>query len=147
MGTNYYLYNEPPCPHCGRLDEDARLHIGKSSAGWCFSLHVIPEAGINDLDDWREKWGRPGAYITDEYGREIGVEDMLSTITQRQWEANWDRRMARKGLGGYYENEADFHAKNHSERGPNGLLRHQIDGRHCIGHGSGTWDLIVGEFS
>ena len=42
MGTNYYLHrprtNE--CEHCGRADEAPPLHIGKSSSGWCFSLHV-----------------------------------------------------------------------------------------------------------
>jgi hypothetical protein len=28
-----------------------------------------------------------------------------------------------------------------------GLRRHDTDGRLCIGHGDGTWDLIVGDFS
>lgn len=46
-----------------------------------------------------------------------------------------------------YINEEDFHKCNQSERGPNGLLRHKIDGKHCISHGQGTWDCIVGEFS
>jgi hypothetical protein len=26
-------------------------------------------------------------------------------------------------------------------------LRSEIDGVHCIGHGSGTWDYIVGDFT
>jgi hypothetical protein len=36
---------------------------------------------------------------------------------------------------------------NYSERGPNFLLRHRVNGRHCIGHGPGTYDYIAGEFS
>lgn len=24
--------------------------------------------------------------------------------------------------------------------------RHDVDGRHCVGHGPGTWDYIVGDF-
>ena len=30
---------------------------------------------------------------------------------------------------------------------PVSLRRHTIDGRHCVGHGDGTWDLCIGEFS
>lgn len=82
MGTNYYLEPKPPCQCCGRPFE--QLHIGKSSAGWCFALHVIPERGIKDLDDWVRIWSQPEARIVDEY---------------------------------------------------------------CIGHGAGTLDLLVGEFS
>jgi hypothetical protein len=56
MGTNYYSVRRG----VEELDSDAFwalrdedsddcLHIGKSSLGWCFSLHVIPERGINTL--------------------------------------------------------------------------------------------------
>lgn len=38
MGTNYYLHSQDPCEHCGRSYPE--LHIGKSSAGWVFALHV-----------------------------------------------------------------------------------------------------------
>jgi hypothetical protein len=71
MGTNYYLVEqEEKCPHCGRADEGKRLHIGKSSAGWVFALHVIPEEGLNCLLDWERKFQEPGWKILDEYGRE-----------------------------------------------------------------------------
>jgi len=52
MGTNYYLVkNErPPCPCCERTYVQERLHIGKSSGGWCFALHVIPEMGMLLID-------------------------------------------------------------------------------------------------
>ena len=42
MGTNYYFEDSSEvCECCGRGAES--LHIGKSSGGWCFSLHVMPE--------------------------------------------------------------------------------------------------------
>jgi hypothetical protein len=127
------------CPHCDRGSKD--LHIGKSSAGWCFSLHVDPELGINNLGDWRERWKKEGTAIVDEYGEIIEPTDMLRIITERYREQDWKDHT---WFG--YDDEDDFHQSNHSERGPNGLLRHKIDG-HCIGHGCGTYDYITGEFS
>ena len=41
MGTNYYLETDA-CDKCGR--GDGPLHIGNSSAGWCFALHVGEDA-------------------------------------------------------------------------------------------------------
>ena len=83
MSTNYYLYPKPDCECCGRPFE--RMHIGKSSAGWCFSLHVIPEDGINTLNDWRELWYRPGAYVRNEYDDRISLGELEKVITQRNW--------------------------------------------------------------
>jgi hypothetical protein len=80
MGTNYYYHEKPPCECCDRPFEP--LHIGKSSAGWCFSLHVIPEQDINSLDDWRRKWLARGVII-DENGRKVTPEQMLDVITNR----------------------------------------------------------------
>lgn len=142
MGTNYYLHQKPDCECCGRSYEP--LHIGKSSGGWCFSLHVMPEDGIHTLDDWRALWSAPGAYIRNEYGERVSSEELERIITERRNDRGWDdRQWSIMGYG----SEANFHLYNHSERGPFGLLRHKIDGRHCIGHGEGTWDYIVGEFS
>lgn len=144
MGTNYYL-TVSPCKHCGRADPDDVLHIGKSSAGWCFSLHVIPERGLNSLADWLNRFEI--GEIRDEYGHSVTPTEMFDVITVRQGR-DWDRAWDAFG----YEGEEDFHAQNDSQRGPSGLLRHRI-GRHCIGHADGagkpdgTWDLIVGEFS
>lgn len=140
MGTNYYLSTQKPCSHCGR--EYDRLHIGKSSGGWCFALHVMPDDGINGLDDWQRLWSQPGATIRDEYGTEIGKVEMLSRITMRDGAKDWDGEWWRP----WYRSEQEFHDRNSSERGPRGLLRHRI-GPHCIAHGDGTWDCIVGEFS
>lgn len=132
MGTNYYLYPKPPCQCCGR--EFDEIHIGKSSGGWCFSLHVIPEENINTLHDWQEKWKTAKSVIKDEYGKEIGKNQMTTIITEKSWSSP-------------YKPDAHWYKMNHAEPGPNGLVRGQIDGVHCIGHGEGTWDHIIGEFS
>ena len=134
MGTNYYLH-EPGCPTCGH-EPNPPLHIGKSSAGWCFSLHVIndPErpSSIMSLEQWQKEWAKPGLSIRDEYEQTISPEEMLGIITERA------RENPPTDSFDYYGNNA--------QRGPNNLIRHAID-RHCIGWGEGTWDLITGEFS
>lgn len=119
MGTNYYWLPDP-CPTCGHGE---RLHIGKSSAGWCFSLHVgredfETEEGIpRDLDGWRALWHRPGSRIVDEYGAPHTPEQMEATIADRQ---PWNGRP---------------------------LRRHDIGNGLCVGHGAATYDLLVGVFS
>jgi hypothetical protein len=127
MGTNYYLhYNK--CDKCGRFKE---RHIGKSSGGWCFGLHVYPEEHINDLPEWEFLWQT--GEIFDEYGEKITPTEMKRIITERKWNgSNLDKT---------------WFSRNSAEPGPNDLARFQIDGKHCIGHGAGTWDLEVGDFS
>lgn len=85
MGTNYYYQTvgTDPCPHCGRGDNGEELHIGKSSVGWAFSLHIIPERRINTLEDWQKLWAS-GGRIFDEYGQSFTPEEMLEKITQRK---------------------------------------------------------------
>lgn len=138
MGTNYYLYKNT-CECCGRGDEER--HIGKSSGGWCFALHVYPREEINNLDDWRELFATRGVSIKDEYGDTISSLAMLDIITNRSWKGDKE-----KTPYGYVSWE-QFHRDNHSLFGPNNLLRSKIDGVHCVGHGEGTWDLIIGDFS
>ncbi len=111
MGTNFYHHEAPPCESCGR-PHDAK-HIGKSSAGWCFSLRVYPSEGITTLEHWKARFFK--GEIRDEYGTVIRPDDLLWRITERAH--------------------------------PHGLSRHDIDGRFCIGHGEGTWDYMLGEFS
>ena len=134
MGTNYYIRYDK-CIECGERKED--YHIGKSSAGWCFSLHVEPEKGINDLNNVMcicEDTSLLKRRIIDEYDDVISLERMQEIIAQRSWKNTIPR--AKKML-----------EQNYAVEGPNGLLRHKIDKVHCIGHGKGTWDLIAGEFS
>lgn len=139
MGTNYYLCPNR-CSHCGRTDE--KKHIGKSSAGWAFALHVYPDDGIKDLDDWIPLFLAKTNHIEDEYGREISHFMMLDLIRDRQAIGrDWDK------VPSMYSSWEDFHEKNFSEQGPKGLVRSRIDKLRCIGHGEGTWDLMIGEFS
>jgi hypothetical protein len=138
MGTNYYL-KTAACECCGLHDERNTMHIGKSSGGWCFSLHVgkwlndsddEPEA--HNLEDWQALWSRDGWVIVDEYGRPVTPKEMLRIITER------GRDEPSIGF--------DYH-RNHAQPGPNNLARHRIDGKLCVGHGEGTYDYITGEFS
>ena len=138
MGTNYYLTEKPPCECCGR--EYPNRHIGKSSIGWCFSLHVYPEDDINNLEDWKTLL-QAGGCILDEYGTVISVARMLEIITDRVGSMDWKIRPM------FYSCWKEFHDENSSFQGPNNLLRHRADGSFCVGNGEGTWDLLVGDFS
>jgi hypothetical protein len=157
MGTNYYHSNSSKLDSAilelektnkdGIYDEAievlnnakslCQIHIGKSSGGWCFALHVNDD--IRSLDDWKEKW--KDGVITNEYNEKVSPEEMLEIITKRRC-----LPLKISPIDPWYTSEEDFLAKNNAEIGPNNLLRHKI-GRHCIGHGEGTWDLMEGEFS
>lgn len=154
MGTNYYLRSQR-CGHCGHLPGD--VHLGKSSLGWCFSLHVIPECGVNDLESmikWLTKSIFDGSKIVSEYEEQKTLSEFLDVVTKRTnprivrdgWDSNWWQCDGLPRSFSYSSEEA-FHNLNGSKRGPSGLLRHQVDGEHCIGNGPGTWDLITGNFS
>jgi hypothetical protein len=82
MGTNYYAKTGKKITvtcDCGfehLIDEE--LHIGKKSCGWKFTLHIIPEKGINELEDWRPIL--KSSEIYDEYDRSVSYDDMIKTI-------------------------------------------------------------------
>lgn len=135
MGTNYYLERSEKCAHCGHETGKERLHIGKSSAGWAFGLHVIPEEDINDLWDWVEKWEQPDTRIVDEYGDEVTPYQMLKAIV-----------LKRRPPSDYDQKYPFDHALNGSEPTFNGLVRPRIS-RYCEGHGHATWSKYPGEFS
>lgn len=130
MGTNYYLYEaeKPPCTCCGRPYTSTPRHIGKSSAGWCFMLHIYPEDNINTLEDWKREFNLEGRKILDEYGKEHSISAMLNNITNRA-----------------FPSPPDYFDK-YSEPGPNNLMRLRV-GPFCAGHGPGTYDYAVGDFS
>jgi hypothetical protein len=130
MGTNYYLYKDV-CKVCGRGSDP--IHIGKSSAGWCFHLHIIQDESISDLPDWEKLWNQPNIIIKDEYGEIISIDEMKKIITNRKWPKK--------------DCSEEWYKQNGAERGPNNLARSRIDGHYCVGHGDGTWDLAAGEFS
>lgn len=85
MGTNYYYRAKPPCDACCRPFEEK--HIGKSSAGWAFTLRVYP-GEIDSLDDWEALFRVPGSEIQDEYDRPISVDEMMDIIQNRKGYAN-----------------------------------------------------------
>lgn len=138
MGTNFYLHKNV-CSHCERSDPPK--HIGKSSGGWTFALHVYPEEGIRDLSDWIPLFEDVKVnVIKNEYGQKLTADEMRVTIIERSWKSP-------DGVPIGYDSWESFYDSNHSEPGPSGLMRAKIDKRRVIGHGDGTWDLIVGEFS
>ncbi|SET41180.1 hypothetical protein SAMN05216326_12555 [Nitrosomonas marina] len=129
MGKNYYLHLDK------KGDEDISqafdpVHIGKSSVGWYFSLHIYPHREIHDLDDWERLFNKDIVTIRDEYGNKTLPGDMMNIITVRCF-------------GGKHT-ESNLEV---AEVGINNLLRYRIDGDRCIGHGTGTWDLFVSDFS
>lgn len=148
MGMNYYLHRDHACQCCKRPYEP--LHIGKSSIGWCFSLHVIPELGINDLEDWQKLWDEPNATILNEYGEPVRKEMMLKIITERESRESPEDFFKRNPslASSRYKTVDEFYEFNGAIPGPNKLLRHRIDEfSHCVKHGAGTWDCIEGVFS
>ena len=145
MGTNYYAIleeTETTCPHCERPGylQAVRWHIGKSSFGWCFALHVgsreephIPKS----LDEWREVW-KKAVRIEDEYGRGVTTAEMERIILDRD----------AFGIKNPSRADYDWFRLNMAEPGPHLLARHSIKAdRYCVGHGDGTYDLLVGTFS
>lgn len=128
MGTNYNLIKT--CSHCKHQES---RHIGKSSSGWVFALHVYPDEGIQDLADWALLWSGPNVEIRDEYNQVVSPEEMLQGIIERGSD-----EPPRPGFD---------YSSNYAEPGPNNLVRSKVDGSRCVGHGSGTWDLFVGDFS
>lgn len=132
MGTNYYLKSQAGKNIKG-LDTP-EWHIGKSSAGWVFSLHV--DGNIKNLKDivdilFKEFLKPFGARIHDEYGDKICLDTIVHTIQHREpWVIS---------LEGSDDAYSFWDAKLN-------LMRHKV-GAHCIANGEGTYDLIQGEFS
>lgn len=128
MSTNFY-FRDSEAIASGNPWVVEGFHIGKSSVGWAFQLHVFEVCregrvvlSIQSLDDWYlfiEKCQMESAryQIFDEYGVKYSLEDLLRVIQNRIM------------LNGA--------AVRHSD----------IDGLHCVGRGDGTWDLVKGEFS
>ena len=151
---NYYLKTRP---HWVTNHLSSMVHLGLSAYGWTFALHVMPECDIHDLSDmikWIEgRLSSKRSSIVDEYGSTCSLLQFLQIVTKRAntarikngWDYDW-WSLPETIATHIYTSEEQFHQMNHSERGPSGLLRRQIDGEYCIGHGSGTWDLCIGDF-
>lgn len=105
--------------------------LGQSSSGWCFALRVYPAEGICTLDDWLALLQRPGSGVFDDMNRLIRLSTLLVDIKNR-WCPPVDRG-------------EKFYRDQFAEPGPNGMLRHKIMEGHCIGHGPGPWDYMIGK--
>lgn len=127
MGTNYFAIVNLGGP-------EIKLHIGKSSIGWCFGLAV--HDGIESLDDWRCVFAQAPVRIIDEYGARFSAETMIGIITIRDFYGRTDR-------------PASWWADNHAIPGPFGLARHAPDDRSSLPPDPerDTYDLIRGYFS
>ena len=133
MGTNYYMakgehlpesYYEHPLNGLLRAGTGvcAKIHIGKSSGGWCFALHTMPAHGIHNLQDWKEFAARlleEGWRIENEYHDVITPAELWEIVERVGW------------------------ARNDGQP----LLRHEVDNKYCIGHGEGLYDYMIGYFS
>lgn len=122
MGTNFYW-----------IKDDNKLHIGKSSGGWCFALRVHPDEGITSLEDWIGKWTEEKGCIKNEYGGTVTLLEMVSEIVDRE-EANSNNK------------DTEWFKTNWAVPGPRGLVRSSI-GNQTVAHGKGTWDVIIGDFA
>ena len=98
MGTNYY-WTPPKCDHCGR--DDGARHVGKSSFGWRFTLHVYDD--VPDLAAWIAKFNEPGSTLKDEYGRDVTSVQLFDLIYAKR-DGKRDSRTA--------EPNADYDALN-----------------------------------
>ena len=86
MGCNYYAIDNF-CSQCGR--GEIQYHIGKSSIGRRFALHIdfeIDGKKISCLQDWLDYLNKDTVKIINEYKEEITLSDLVSNITERTGE-------------------------------------------------------------
>ena len=141
MGTNYYVTDKSDgCWFCGRGIKE--VHLGKSSASWCFTLHVYPSRDIHNWEDMKDYI--KDKKITNEYGDSITLSEFIDTVENRKRPSSLLKKNFSRST--YYTSLGEFLEANNAELGPNNLLRHRI-GDFCIGHGEGTYDYVVGDFS
>ena len=88
MGTNYFVktgkMTTVTCNYGCQHQIEEELHIGKYAWGWKFCLHIIPEKGIYELNDWKPLF--KSGLIFDEYKNQISYEDMIKLIVKPQEE-------------------------------------------------------------
>lgn len=116
MGTNYYLLepNEDyisTCPIVSKTEPKYNMtHLGKSSGGWTFGLHVYPEREIDTLCDWikimQEYDSDNDLYIIDEYYEVYSLEKFLSVVRDRK--STKRRKIDNNHCIGYGEGTWDY---------------------------------------
>lgn len=80
MGTNYYVNDDPTCNNPAHTE---KLHIGKSSMGWKFGFHAIPEhePPLTSWAAWQEFLA--GRTIEDEYGTKFTLDEFRLVVEYR----------------------------------------------------------------
>lgn len=81
MGTNYY-WHKNTCPCCKRSEEV--VHIGKSSGGWPFNIHIYPEKDILSWKDWMGTFECESGIIKDEYGGTITPQKLNELVEYKR---------------------------------------------------------------
>lgn len=153
--TNGYLLRDTYYATEKELENNftQEVHIGKSSAGWYFSLCIYP-GDINGIDDWKKLFNDPDNKIVDEYGENIDPKEMIRIITKRKWgEGRFTEENMKKALDAHNEmfsgtekirSYDEFLAINHAEKGINGLWKHKLDKFHSRAEDkNATYDYII----
>ena len=91
MGMNYYCETgrmfEVECD-CGfKHMMPETLHIGKSCWGWKFTLHAMPEKGLECWRDWEEVL-KDARRIYNEEGEDVSLEELRETVLHRARKPN-----------------------------------------------------------
>lgn len=81
MGRNFYWSDETQEE---RQEEREKhwLHIGKSSAGWLFSMHVIPSEDIESWNDWQSVLQASGKIFDDSHNV-VTFEELRQIVEDR----------------------------------------------------------------
>lgn len=81
MGTNYYAeFGNRIYPYKAN-----RIHIGKSSSGWAFALHLDLTKGLGTFLEWRNFYSQPQIIIRTDAGETIHPKEMTQIITARDY--------------------------------------------------------------
>lgn len=88
MSTNYYMIEQKyaACTRCGRDAETSSTHIGQFAGGWTFLVQVY-ENGPSTWDEWKRLLAtHPSAYIEDEYGTTLALEELIGLVEHPTWQ-------------------------------------------------------------
>lgn len=127
---NYYMIDS--------MTDKFRYHIGKSSFGWTFSLHIKPPF-INGIKEIERFLSLQSVHVEDQNKNILTKDEMLSIIYNRIGEDKWWNEITQEWLD-----------QRDAIKDPRNLVRFKVGDIDvhvkCIGYEDGPWDLIVGDF-